>query len=219
MLAGATSCLDLNVCYYREQRSARIHSRPARRGCAPAQSTRKTADNPKTNPSARTSAKDAFCLASYHWGGSLVPPRWQSMSRPSPQPGSAAPAEASRRSPTLSRPTNDEIQTLLAVFTARRPAQGVTFALRNISAICSNLVISRNRIVIDWFKTTTGLVKGNTPGRWAYDSWDYSQKIKFGRSLKEIEKNVSKAAGTEAQAVLDVLVRRGNCPGCFQESL
>ncbi|TKA50141.1 hypothetical protein B0A53_06419 [Rhodotorula sp. CCFEE 5036] len=127
------------------------------------------------------------------------------MSHPSSQPRSAALAEATQRSPTLSRPPDDEVQTLLTGFTARRPTQAVTAALRSISAICSNLNISRDRIVFNWFKTVTGLLKRGAGGQWAYDSWDKSQKVTFGRSLKVIEKNVLKAQRTGFQAVLDVL--------------
>lgn len=88
------------------------------------------------------------------------------MSHSSAQPGTAAYDETTQQSPTLPRPTHgDEVQTLLAGFTARRPVQSVTLALRNISAICTRLHISQDRIVIDWLKTVTGLIKGDTNGQ------------------------------------------------------
>lgn len=173
----------------------------------------------RRTPLLAPSTRCTLCLASCPFEATRAPPRRHSMSHPSSQPRSAALAEATQRSPTLSRPPDDEVQTLLTGFTARRPTQAVTAALRSISAICSNLNISRDRIVFNWFKTVTGLLKRGAGGQWAYDSWDKSQKVTFGRSLKVIEKNVLKAQRTGFQAVLDVLVRRGSCPGCFQESL
>lgn len=127
---------------------------------------------------------------------------------PEPPGGSTAPNEVSRRAPTLSRPTHDEIETLLSPFTSKTPSPRVAEALKTIYAICSELDISQDQVVIDWFKTATGLVKGDTRGRWAYDFWDRPQKTRFGRSLQSITRDVQRAARTGAQAVVDILVRR-----------